>query len=138
LELGWLQIFYQLPISHLNLEGKKKVTMDKSQELHHRATLGERLSASEQAQLDAWYQALESAEIEEIFKREVPNTRTLQTEIMAALKQIRLIAKRMEQLTVENEQIRRENVALRHQLAPKISLQQAGSLCYQKTSFFCI
>lgn len=97
--------------------------MDKGQELHHRATLGESLSASEQAQLEAWYQALESAEMEEIFSREEPNTRTLQTEIMAALKQIRLITKQIEHITAQNEQIRRENVALRHQLAQQISLQ---------------
>lgn len=97
--------------------------MNKGQELHHRATLGESLSASEQAQLDAWYKALESAEMEEIFSAEEPNTRTLQTEIVAALKQIRLITKQIEQITTQNEQIRGENIVLRHQLAQKISLQ---------------
>ncbi len=96
-------------------------TMERGQELHSRAAQGETLSHDEQAELDAWLKVQERVEIEELLMNGPVDTRTLQAEIAAALKQIRQMALNIEQVHAENEQIRHENSILRRRIARPVA-----------------
>ena len=96
-------------------------TMELGQQLHSRAAQGEALSRDEQASLDAWLKRQEQLEIEELLINGSVDTRTLQAEIAAALKQIRQMAQRIEDVHAENEQIRHENSLLRRQIVGAVA-----------------
>ena len=98
-----------------------------SQELHDRATRGETLSPEEQAQLEQWY-ALED-EIEDNILETTTAEKTkaaMQAQIETTLRQLRVVTKRIQEVTSENEALRQEIISLRRQLANLSNVQQAA------------
>jgi hypothetical protein len=94
--------------------------MTRPQELHDRATRGATLSPEEQAQLSAWY--AEQDEIESQLLGSLVGVQTremLQVHIQAALAQLALVTQRIQDLTVQNEELRREVASLKNQLAER-------------------
>lgn len=87
-------------------------------QLHDKATRGIVLSASEQAQLDAWYaeqDKLESAQLD--LTNSPQRLAALHTQVETALTQLLAVTQRIQELTTQNEAVRREIVALQRQLA---------------------
>lgn len=96
------------------------------EQLHDRATRGEALSAEEQAQLQAWYARLDREESAALSKGGVPeNLVTLHTQIEMALDQLTTVTQRIQTLTSENADIRREIVSLQARLTQKLTPQPA-------------
>jgi len=88
------------------------------QELHDKATRGVALSAAEQAELEAWYTAQDSAE-SQLLAETAPRQRLaeLQTDVQAAVAQLRAATLRIQVLSDQNEALRQEVTALQRQLA---------------------
>jgi hypothetical protein len=101
--------------------------MNKStQQLHDRATRGDALSASEQVQLDAWYASqdqLESALLSQ--NQPAPGLDRLQNQLNTALAQLTTISHHLQELTTQNDTLRREIAALQLQLAQSATSQPA-------------
>ncbi|MCI0559443.1 MAG: hypothetical protein MN733_13185 [Nitrososphaera sp.] len=95
-------------------------------QLHDRATRGETLSDEELAQLENWYVFQDQAENNSlsVANNEATLT-TLQSQIEAALVQLTMTTKRIQETVAANETLRQENIALRRQLAKLSTTQQA-------------
>jgi hypothetical protein len=96
--------------------------MTHPQELHDRVTRGITLSVEEQTQLAAWY--AQQDEIESQLLGDLAGVQTrdlLQVQIKAALAQLALVTQRIQDLTVENEELRREVASLKNQLAERLA-----------------
>jgi hypothetical protein len=90
---------------------------EKGKLLHHRFTLGETLTAEEQAQLSAWYTAIDEAEAELLNQpQEAVDLEALQNQIDVSSAQLLAVTERISQVTHENNVIRQENSRLRQQL----------------------
>lgn len=87
-------------------------------QLHDKATRGLPLSAHEQAQLDAWYagQDKEDNTLLGPFRSSV-QLATLQTQVETALAQLLTVTQRIQELTAQNDAVRREITVLQRQLA---------------------
>jgi hypothetical protein len=90
-------------------------------QLHDRWTRGQKLTAEERAQLEAWYQqrdAVEAQQLNQVFTTAgIPG---LQAQVEMTLTQLGTVIQRIQQVTAENEGLRQEISALRQQLtAPK-------------------
>jgi len=85
--------------------------------LHDKFARGVKLSAKEQKQLDAWYARQDAAE-SRILKRTAKenNISLLRKQVEAALRQLTIATKHLQQIAAENENLRRENGRLRRQL----------------------
>lgn len=95
-------------------------------QLHDRATRGETLSSEEQAQLEAWYTAQDRAETEELGLTGADKAvSALRAQVDSALVRIGAITGQIQELEEENEALRREVAALRHQLTQRVSSQLA-------------
>lgn len=87
-------------------------------ELHDRATRGEPLSAAEQVQLARWYAQKDEEEAAAFAYQFVDiDTKTIQAQIEAALAKLTAITSHIQQLSTENEAIRREITRLQNQFA---------------------
>ncbi len=87
-------------------------------QLHDRATRGELLSAEEQSLLENWYTLQDSAESDVLgLTDDDLALTTLQTQVEAALTQLTVVTKRIQEISSENKASRREIVNLRQQLA---------------------
>ncbi len=94
------------------------VSDDLGRQLHDRATRGELLSAEEQSLLKNWYAFQDSAESDALGLTEDERAlTTLQTQVEAALAQLTIVTKRIQEIASENKALRREIVHLRQQLA---------------------
>ena len=91
--------------------------------LHDRATRGEDLSPEEQECLDAWYQAQDQAEAEQLGVDVEPTPESLEARIDATLRQISEATERIRNVAAENKGLRREIAALRLELAQRYSPQ---------------
>ena len=88
------------------------------QQLHDKATRGIELSASEQAQLEAWYAAQDQTESETLASPQSMHTiGALQAQVDAALGQLASISSQIQTLATQNAALRKENKALHQQLA---------------------
>lgn len=95
-----------------------------AKQLHDRATRGGTLSAEEQRQLENWYASQDAAESEALGLAAGEKTlATLQAQVDAALAQLMTVAKRTQEIASENETLRREITALRHQLVYRLEAQ---------------
>ena len=87
------------------------------QQLHDRATRGERLSETEQAQLEEWYAGRDEAEAKELgletIERRIAD---LQTQINVALAQLSAVTRRIQEIAAENEVLRDEIATLRRRV----------------------
>lgn len=81
--------------------------------LHDRASRGERLSDVELRQLEKWYAYRDRLELESI---QLPTNHTvissLQAQIGTALDELVKLTNRIQRLTAENKQLRKENAIL--------------------------
>jgi hypothetical protein len=95
------------------------VTDELGMQLHDRDTLGEPLTAQEQAQLAEWYVAKDSTEATMFAATQttLPNLAALETQVDRAIADVALSAQRLQQITVENKSLREEITGLKQQLA---------------------
>ncbi|MBA3533169.1 MAG: hypothetical protein H0T73_14715 [Ardenticatenales bacterium] len=99
---------------------------DYFKQLHDKATRGIALSTTEQAELDGWYAAQDQAEIEQLAKATPPQTfAMLQAQVETALEQLRTVTQRIQELSAQNETIRREIATLQRQLAKTLTPQSS-------------
>jgi hypothetical protein len=85
------------------------VSNDLAKQLHSRATQGESLSDEEQAQLNEWYALQDKAENEILGITEHEKTLAdTQAQVDAALAQLTVVTNRIQQISSENEALRRE------------------------------
>lgn len=100
------------------------ISENMAKQLHDRATRGESLTREEQTELENWYALQDQIESERLglSKPDTPNA-NLQTQIKNALSQLDGITKRIQEVTSENDALRREIVALRRQLAHQLTPQ---------------
>lgn len=86
-------------------------------ELHDRWTRGQPLTAEEQLQLEGWYRLRDAAENEQLSQvLSSAEGSELQTQIEMALTRLTTTIQRVQQVTTENEVIRKEISLLQHQL----------------------
>ena len=97
-----------------------------AQQLHDKATLGESLSAEEEALLQQWY-ARQDQDEDAMLTRTVPpeSVAALQTQVDAALAQLLTVSQRIQVLTAENEAVRRDIAALQRLLSQRSTAQPA-------------
>jgi hypothetical protein len=88
--------------------------------LHHRSTLGEKLTDEEQEQLRAWYEAKDR---EEAIMLGLARKRVMESEMTELIMQSNALAERFIQLTEENNVLLRENNALMRQLVDQVSIR---------------
>ena len=104
-------------------ENSKMLANELGQQLHDRATRGGVLSADERAQLEAWYDEMDHAEMARLnLAARTKNFDFLQAEIDAAQAQILVTVKRIQKTEKENDALRREITALEDLLAQKNAL----------------
>jgi hypothetical protein len=87
------------------------------QQLHDKATRGAALSAEEQAQLTAWY--AEQDQQEDVLLKSTGASQylaVLHTQVETALAQLLTVTRHIQQLTANNEIVRREIAVLQRQL----------------------
>lgn len=85
--------------------------------LHDKATRGVALSASEQAQLEAWYAEQDKRESDLLGLTNPPQHLTaLHMQVETALAQLLSTTQRIQELTTQNEAVRREVASLQRQL----------------------
>jgi hypothetical protein len=102
------------------------MTDDLGKQLHDRATRGEALLPQEQAQLKAWYAAQDQAEMAKLDLTAAGKTAaTLQAQVDSTLAQLTVVTRQIQETSAENQALRRENAALRHQLAQRVLFQPA-------------
>lgn len=97
--------------------------MTDPQKLHDRATRGLPLSDTERAQLNAWYAQEDEAEAR-LLGVSVGNesTEVLQMQIKTALAQVVAVTQQIQQLVVQNEELRQEVAALKQRLAQRMTV----------------
>src|SRR5215204_5012486 len=97
---------------------------EKMQRLHHRASLGEKLSESEREALENWYEELDREE--SIINR---NNRQIDLEAMRerlekTTAEVVDSSRKVAVLLRQNEKIRRENLELRRQIEARLTERQ--------------
>jgi hypothetical protein len=94
--------------------------------LHDRATRGEALSPDEQAELDAWYDAMDREEAAILAdSHDDGSLAALRARVRASARQLRAVTQHIEELTVENEHLRREIAASQRQLVQRHAARSA-------------
>jgi hypothetical protein len=87
------------------------------QQLHDRATRGLPLTRDEQAALDAWYTEQDQREAEALARPATsPALAELRIQVQAAAARLVADTRRIEALTVENDELRHEIAALQQEL----------------------
>lgn len=82
--------------------------------LHDRATRGEVLTDAEARQLDAWYAQQDEVERGLIDRGEsIPDLEQIQVGIASTLEKIAVVTRHIQEVSSENEALRRENAALK-------------------------
>jgi len=93
--------------------------------LHDTATRGEGLSMEEQEQLENWYAQQDQAESQVLSVTHVTTLAALKGQVEAALNRLLTTTKHVQEIAAENDVMRREVAALRHQLAGSSTPQPA-------------
>jgi hypothetical protein len=88
-------------------------------QLHDRFTRGQRLSADEMKQLQAWYEQNDQEDLAQANMTETTSEPTAQAQVDAVLAQIEAVTRRIRKLEKQNEVLRRENAALQTELRRK-------------------
>jgi hypothetical protein len=92
-------------------------TNEELQQLHDRATRGVPLTPDEQAALDAWYAEQDRREAEALAGAATsPALAELRVQVQAAATRLVADTQRLEALTAENDELRREIAALQQEL----------------------
>ena len=97
-----------------------------AQQLHDTASRGGALSSAERAQLDAWLAAQDKAETTLLSpKNGEPAVADLRSQVNSTLERVGAVTRSIQQLTAENDSLRREVAALRDRLAARPVSQPA-------------
>ena len=92
-------------------------------QLHDRVTRGEHLTLEEQQQLDGWYAEQDAAELELLQEPDsTTDIATVNLQIETVLGQLAALADHIQKVTLENQKLRTEILALQQQL---VSVQSA-------------
>lgn len=109
-----------------SLEVTMATSDDRLWRLHLRRSLGEVLTAGEQTDLAAWYAEQDQAETLALgLASNVDELSPLKQQVDAILGRIVATSLSIQTMANENETLRRENMALRHQLAQRRAFQPA-------------
>ncbi len=95
------------------------------QQLHDRATRGQKLSEEEQEQLEGWYFEMDRAEAAELGLRIEAPEDALPSRIEKTLAEIASATRRIRELDRRAREIEQENGALRLRLSRRLSTQGA-------------
>lgn len=95
------------------------------QELHDRATRGQKLSSEEQERLDAWYAELDRAEAADLGLGGGDPEGDLPGRIEKTLAEIARATQRIRELDRKAHEVEQENAALRLRLSGRLSAQSA-------------
>lgn len=99
---------------------------DLGKQLHDRATRGLQLSPQEQTLLEDWYAREDAGERSSLDLQAAGKTSAaLQAQIDDTLAQLTTTVTRIQQVSSENESLRRENATLRRRLPHQLSSQLA-------------
>jgi len=92
-------------------------------QLHHRAVLGEELTADERMQLEAWYAKQDLAELE-AFSRSGGNfdAAALRADIDAALRRLEMLTGQVRRVSDENERLHAEISVLQQRVAMQLEI----------------
>ncbi len=98
---------------------------DLARQLHVRAARGEKLSAEEKSLLNEWYARQDTMESsltgqEPSFQKDATVS---QDQVTGAMNQLVVLTQRIQQLSEENESLRREIAALQRQVVQKRATQ---------------
>jgi chromosome segregation ATPase len=93
--------------------------------LHDRATRGEVLSSEEQLRLEHWYAEQDRAEQAVLDANQTTTRATLQQQVDAALAQLHSVVQQIEDLSHQNDALRRNIAAAQRQLAQRQPLRAA-------------
>ncbi|MDQ1301467.1 MAG: hypothetical protein QG637_1389 [Chloroflexota bacterium] len=99
---------------------------DSAKQLHDRATRGDELLDEEQKQLESWYASQDLLERKTLrLAAREKTVAALPSQVDAILAQLTSGTKRIQEVAVENEVLRREIAALRRQLVNVLEAQPA-------------
>lgn len=96
---------------------------EKMQQLHHRASLGETLSAEENTVLQNWYDELDREEAYINRDNREIDLDTMRENLGKTYEQIAAVSAENVRLFKHSEKLRRENDALRRQIAARFAEQ---------------
>jgi septal ring factor EnvC (AmiA/AmiB activator) len=97
-----------------------------AQQWHDKASRGGALSPEEQRQLDEWLAAQDLAESRQLSSAdEEPALAALRSQVDSALAQVGTVTRQLQQLSSDNDALRREIAALRTRLAARPASQPA-------------
>ncbi|MDM8518873.1 hypothetical protein QUF64_02410 [Anaerolineales bacterium HSG6] len=92
-----------------------------SLQLHDRFSRGETLTPQEHQHLESWYAYQDGLEMTQLQTMPVvPSITLLQEKIETLLQQLITVTQQIRELMAENEQLRQNNAALRHQLTEQL------------------
>jgi hypothetical protein len=96
------------------------------QQLHDKATRGASLTPQEQNSLDAWYAQEDATEKESLHSGgNGENVGAIREQVDAALEQLGVAIRRVQEIAAANESLRQEVSALQHRLAQSSAPQSA-------------
>ena len=99
---------------------------ESARRLHDRVTRGGALSPPERAQLDEWLAAQDQSEARMLSSKGfVPALADLRSQVDSTLEQVSLVTQNIQQLSSENDSLRREIAALRSRVAGRPVSQPA-------------
>ncbi len=102
------------------------ISDDQALDLHNRSTRGQALSTVEQAALEAWYAEQDRTELAAL--RSAQSTGSVseaQRELEALLARLTSVSAQIQEIVAQNDAIRRDNAALRHQLTVRLTSSAA-------------
>jgi hypothetical protein len=95
---------------------------DVAKQLHDKATRGVELTPEEQARLQAWYARLDEEESQQLANTALPSElAALRQQVQATLLEIIAVSQKVQALNKENEDLRKEILALQQRLPRKAS-----------------
>lgn len=97
----------------------------KMQQLHHRASLGEKLSAEESDVLQSWYDELDREEAYINRDNREIDLEAMRENLEKTYEQIAAVSAEIVRIFKNSEKLRRENDALRRQIAARFPIQTA-------------
>jgi hypothetical protein len=102
--------------------------MEIGRKLHERSMQGDKLTLNEQAVLTEWYATMDAAEDQLLSSGRRVTTEVdiaaVQKQIAEALAQLESFTRRIQQLSQENDDLRREVTVLRRQVAASSNIKQ--------------
>jgi diphthamide synthase subunit DPH2 len=97
-----------------------------AKQLHDRSTRGQKLSIEEQSLLETWYALQDQVENETLSVNRGENHLTaLKMQVAEALTQLFTVTKQIQDMTAENEQLKRDLLELRRHLVQTSRLSLA-------------